>query len=268
MIMLLRIGIPTSIVTVLCTVTLGAQGPPLSLVQPEGQTSPPMIVTLQDALERAKRNDAQFQSSVADAQLAKEDRVQAKAAILPAFSHTTQYLGTQGDTPLRTGRFVTNDGFDVYRSWLLARQEISANMLTPYRRAQAAEALAQARLDIATRGLAVTVTQRYYGLITAERKYSASQQAAQQAQRFLEIAQQQQQLGQVARSDVVKAEIQFQQQQQVYRESALQMANARLQLAVVLFPTLNQNFTVVDRSEERRVGKECSAARWLEQCIE
>ena len=119
-------------------------------------------------------------------------------------------------------------------------------MLTPYRRAQAAEALAQARLDIATRGLAVTVTQRYYGLITAERKYSASQQAAQQAQRFLEIAQQQQQLGQVARSDVVKAEIQFQQQQQVYRESALQMANARLQLAVVLFPTLNQNFTVVD----------------------
>jgi len=134
----------------------------------------------------------------------------------------------------------------VYRSWLLARQEISANMLTPYRRAQAAEALAQARLDIATRGLAVTVTQRYYGLITAERKYSASQQAAQQAQRFLEIAQQQQQLGQVARSDVVKAEIQFQQQQQVYRESALQMANARLQLAVVLFPTLNQNFTVVD----------------------
>jgi len=94
MIMLLRIGIPTSIVTVLCTVTLGAQGPPLSLVQPEGQTSPPMIVTLQDALERAKRNDAQFQSSVADAQLAKEDRVQAKAAILPAFSHTTQYLGT------------------------------------------------------------------------------------------------------------------------------------------------------------------------------
>ncbi|PYR25334.1 MAG: TolC family protein [Acidobacteria bacterium] len=134
----------------------------------------------------------------------------------------------------------------MYRSWLLARQEISANMLTPYRRAQAAEALAQARLDIATRGLAVTVTQRYYGLITAERKYSASQQAAQQAQRFLEIAQQQQQLGQVARSDVVKAEIQFQQQQQVYRESALQMANARLQLAVVLFPTLNQNFTVVD----------------------
>jgi outer membrane protein TolC len=250
MMMLLRIGILTSIVAVLCTVTLGAQGqplvPPLSLVQPEGQTSPPVVVTLQDALERARRNDAQFQTSVADAQIAKEDRVQAKAAILPAFSHTTQYLGTQGDTPLKTGRFVSNDGVNMYRSWLVAHQEISPNMLTPYRRAQAAEALAQARLEIATRGLAVTVTQRYYGLITAERKYSASQLAAQQAQRFLEIAQQQLQLGQVARSDVVKAEIQFQQQQQVFRESALQMENARLQLAVLLFPTLNENFTVVD----------------------
>ena len=159
----------------LCTVTIGAQGPPLvpplSLVQPEGQTSPPMVITLQDALARAKMNDAQFQTSAADALVAKEDRVQAKAAILPAFSFTTQYLGTQGDTPLKTGRFVSNDGVDMYRSWLVAHQEISPNMLTPYRRAQAAEALAQARLEIATRGLAVTVTQRYYGLITAERKY-------------------------------------------------------------------------------------------------
>jgi len=250
MTMLMRIAILASICAVLCTVTIGAQGPPLvpplSLVQPEGQASPPMVITLQDALARAKMNDAQFQTSAADALVAKEDRVQAKAAILPAFSFTTQYLGTQGDTPLKTGRFVSNDGVDMYRSWLVAHQEISPNMLTPYRRAQAAEALAQARLEIATRGLAVTVTQRYYGLITAERKYSASQVAAQQAQRFLDFAQQQQQLGQVARSDVVKAEIQFQQQQQIYRESALQMANARLQLAVLLFPTLTQNFTVVD----------------------
>ena len=90
------------------------------------------------------------------------------------------------------------------------------------------------------------MTGLYYGLITAERKYATSQQAAQQAQRFFEIAQQQQRLGQVAQSDVVKAEIQFQQQQQAYRESTLQMENARLQLAVLLFPTLNENFTVVD----------------------
>jgi len=119
-------------------------------------------------------------------------------------------------------------------------------MLTPLRRAQAGAALAGARLEIAARGLTVAVTGLYYSLITAERKYATSQQAAQQAQRFFEIAQEQQRLGQVAQSDVVKAEIQFRQQQQAYRESTLQMDNARLQLAVILFPTVNENFTVVD----------------------
>ena len=44
----------------------------------------------------------------------------------------------------------------------------------------------------------------------------------------------------------MKAEIQFQQQQQSYQEAMLAMENARLQLAVLLFPTLNENFTVVD----------------------
>jgi outer membrane protein TolC len=244
----IRTGVPAAVVTLVCTASIAAQTapvPPLSLVHPEGQAAP-VVVTLQDALERARANDAQFQTSVADAQIATEDRVQARAALLPAISHTTQYLGTQGDTPLPTGRFVSNDGVNLYRSWLVAHQEISPNLLTLYRRAQAGAALAAARLEIASRGLAVTVTTLYYGVITAERKYATSQQAAQQAQRFLEIAQQQQRLGQVAQSDVVKAEIQFQRQQQAYRESTLQMENARLLLAVILFPTLNENFTVVD----------------------
>lgn len=220
--------------------------PPLTLVQPEGPTAAPVVVTLQDALERARHNDAQFQAAVTDAKIAVEDRVQARAALLPAFSHTTQYLGTQGDTPLKTGRFVSNDGVHLYRSWLVAHEELSPNMLTPLRRAGAAEALAEAKLEIARRGLAVTVTERYYALVTAERKYAAAQQAAQQAQRFFDIAQQQQRLGQVARADTVKAEIQLRQQQQAHREATLQMENARLQLSVLLFPALNLNFTVVD----------------------
>jgi outer membrane protein TolC len=221
---------------------------PLDLAQPEGQSGPPAVITLQDALERASRNDAQFLSVATDLQLAHEDRTQAKAALLPAFSFTTQYLGTKGDTPLATGRFVSNDGVNMYRSWLVAHEEISADLFTgrTLHRADAAEALAAARVEVARRGLAVTVTGRYYALVTTERAYATAQQATTQAQRFLVIAEQQQALGQVARSDVVKADIQYQQQQQAYRESALRMENARLLLAVLLFPDLNQNFTVVD----------------------
>jgi outer membrane protein TolC len=44
----------------------------------------------------------------------------------------------------------------------------------------------------------------------------------------------------------VKAELAYQQQQQSYREALLAMDNGRLALAVLLFPTFNENFTVVD----------------------
>src|SRR5439155_27201911 len=73
-----------------------------------------------------------------------------------------------------------------------------------------------------------------------------AQQAPRQAARFLEITQQQERLGQVARSDVVKAEIQSRKQQQGFREATLAMDVARLAVAVLLSPTLDENFTVVD----------------------
>src|SRR3954467_6556633 len=58
--------------------------PPLQLVQPQGSTAPPPVITLQDALGRARQVDAQFQVAIADAAVAREDRLQAKAAILPS----------------------------------------------------------------------------------------------------------------------------------------------------------------------------------------
>src|SRR5262245_7034089 len=196
---------------------------PQPLVHLERASTAPVVLTLQDALQRATEIDARFRSSVADAASAGEARVQAKAGLLPAFSFTTQYIGNQGDTALKTGRFVSMDGVNMYRSWAVVRAELSDNTIarTPLRKAQAEEAAAQARLEISRRGLAVTVTQRYYALVTAERSYATTQLAVQQATRFLEISQQQERLGQVARSDVVKADIQSRQQQHNFAEAAL-----------------------------------------------
>ena len=133
-------------------------------------------------------------------------------------------------------------------------QDITPNtfLQTSYRRAQAAEALAKAKVEIAQRGLSVTVTKNYYGLAAAQRKYATAQLSVQQAQRFLEITQQQEQAGQVARSDVVKAQIQYEQQRQAFQESMLSVENARLNLAILLFPELNENFTVVDDLDSTR----------------
>jgi outer membrane protein TolC len=224
--------------------------PALVLAHPDAPSAPPVTVTLQDALQRAKQNETQFLGSVADAAIAREDRVQARAGLLPAFSQTTQYIGNQPtiDNINPNGRFVSMDGVNMYRAWAVMRQEISPGvfMRTPLRKAEAAEAMAAAKLEIAQRGLAVTVTRNYYGLVAAQRKYATAQLAAQQAARFLEVARRQEQLGQVARSDVIKADIQYQQQQQGFREATLGMDNARLVLAVLLSPTLDENFSVVD----------------------
>jgi outer membrane protein TolC len=225
-------------------------GPPLALVQPEAPAGPPKTVTLQDALDRAKQADAQYQAAFAEAEIAREERVQARASLLPSLSHTTQYLGNS-PTPNNVnpnGRFVSLDGVKMYRSWAVVHQEVSPNVLmrTPLRKAAASEAAAAARLEVAQRGLAVTVTRSYYGFVIAQRRYAGAQASAQQAARFFETTQQQQRLGQVARSDVIKAEIQYQQQQQAYRDALVAMETARLALAALLSPTLDENFAVVD----------------------
>ena len=232
-----------------------AQNPPaLQLVQPQGPAAPPPVITLQDALERAKALDVQFQAANTEARLAREDQLQAKAALRPTLNNSTQELLTQGNGKLPSGRFVTNDGVHVYREWAIAHQEISANTFyaPAYGRAQAAEALARARIEIAQRGLAVTVTKNYYALVTSQRKYASAQTAVQQALDFLQRTQQQERAGQVAHSDVVKADIQHEQQRNNFQEAALAMSNARLNLAVLIFPTLNENFTVVDDLESVR----------------
>jgi len=222
--------------------------PPLVLVHPDQPAAAPVVLTLQDALQRARELDAQYQSVVADAAIASGDRVQAKAGLLPTLSATTQYLGNSPNGINPNGRFISMDGVKMYRAWGVLHQDISPATFTqtPLRKAEAAEAAALARVEVAQRGLVVTVTRNYYALVAAERKYATAQLAAQQSARFLEIAQRQERLGQVARSDVVKAEISDRQQQQGYRDATLAMGNARLILAVLLSPTLNENFTVVD----------------------
>jgi len=226
----------------------------LQLAHPPGEAAAPLVITLQDALDRARKFDVSVQSAITDAAVAREDRAQAKQSLLPTVSDTTQYLGTQGNGILPAGRYVTNDGVHVYREWGVAHEDITPNtfLKTNIRRADAAQALAAAKVEIAQRGLAVTVTRNYYTLVTNQRKYATAQDALQSAQRFMTVTQQQERAGQVARADVVKAQIQSEQQKIAFQEAVLAMESARLNLAVLLFSGLNENFTVVDDLDSPR----------------
>ena len=223
---------------------------------PQAQGAP-LTITLQDALQRARQNDPQYRSAVTDLGLAHEDRVQARAGLLPNVNYNTSFIYTQGTGPLPsaclapaaacpTARFIANNGVHEYISQADVHQALSLTDVADYRRSQAALVLARAKAEIASRGLVVTVTQAYYGFVVAQRKYATAQRASAEAQRFLDISVKLENGGEVAHADVIKARIQAQQQQRDLQEAQLDMERSRLDLAVLLFPDFNQDFSVVD----------------------
>ncbi len=216
--------------------------------QPAPNQAAPLTLTLQDALARARANEPQLAAALTNASLAREDTAQARAALYPAFGIRSEYLNTQGNGVFPSGRYVTNDGVHVYREWATMHQDLSPGTFTRsgVERAIALEAVARARVEIAQRGLVVTVTRAYYALVSAQRKYATAQLALADAQRYLTISQDLERGGEVPHSDVVKAQIQYNAQNQAFREARLAMDTARLDLAVLLFTNFDQNFQVVD----------------------
>jgi len=235
-------------------VTLTEQTPGANSAPSSGA---PLTLTLQDALQRARLNDPQYRSAITDLGVAREDRVQARAGLLPNLTYNNSFVYTQGTGQLPancasspvgcpTTKFIANNGVHEYLSQADVHQALSLTNYADYRRSSAALAQARAKAEIATRGLVVTVTQSYYGLVVAQRKYSTAQRAATEAARFLDVSQKLENGGEVAHADVVKARIQAQQQQRDLQEAQLGMERSRLDLAVLLFTDFNQDFAVVD----------------------
>lgn len=220
----------------------------------------PLTVTLQDALKLARSNSVPLQAALTDQGIARQDKAQARAALLPSLNYNNAYTFTEGTgitqatganqpAAVAAPRFIANNAVHEYLSQAELQQVFGYGQLADYRRTRALEAVARAKAEIAARGLVVTVVQGYYGLIAAQRKYANAQQAAGEAERFLSLSQKLQNGGEVAHSDVIKAQIQLNDRQRDLREAQLAMDKARLDLAVLLFPDFNQNFTVVDDTQ-------------------
>jgi outer membrane protein TolC len=120
----------------------------LQLAQPGAPNRPPATLTLKDALALAEKNDPAMHAAAGDAASAREDRMQARAALYPSFSGRSEYLGTQGDGKLASGRYVTNDGVHVYRDWAVMHQDLSPGTLkrVAEKRASSAEAWGRAQI--------------------------------------------------------------------------------------------------------------------------
>lgn len=237
----------TLIIVTLLSVGVWGQAPNSALSVDLSSVASPLVLTFQDALARAAKNEPTFLSARTDLELAHQDKVQARAALLPTLTYNGQFLYTQPNgTP--TGVFIANNSVHEYVSQGNAHEVINlaGGQVHDLRRAQAAEAAAKAKLEIASRGLAVTVAQTFYGLVAAQRKYATSEMASAEAERFLKLSRDLEHGGEVAHSDAIKAEIQFNDRQRSLQDARLALENARLALAVILFPNFNQSFTTVD----------------------
>lgn len=213
--------------------------------QPADNTTSGLRLTLHDALARARKNSVEFQSAATDAAIAAEDRKQSRDALLPSAVYNNQVLYTQG-TGTGGVRYIANNSVHEYISQGNVHETIDLAGVANYRRAAAAAAIARARAEIASRGLVVTVVQDYFRVAAAQSKLEISQRGASEGEQFFKLTGQLEKGGEVAHFDVIRSELQMQDRRRQQQEAQLELMNAKLDLAVLIFPDFNDNFEVND----------------------
>jgi outer membrane protein len=217
--------------------------------QPQPLSPASDALTLTSALQLAKANNVQFRAAQADAALAKEDRVQARSTLLPTVTYNDQFLYTQGNgTPI--GRFLANNAVHEYVSQGNAHEVLSVRQFADYRKAGALAALARAKAEVASRGLVVAVVQDYYAVLALQRKLVNARVASDEASRFLELSEKLEKGGEVAHSDVLKAQLQFNDKKRDLSNSETELLKSRMDLAVLILPSLTSAFKLADDLDE------------------
>jgi outer membrane protein TolC len=205
----------------------------------------PVQLSLSSALALARKNSTVYNAALVEADLAGIDRALARDALLPQVNFNNEYLYTQSNQHGGV-RFIANNAVHEYTSQGNAHESIDLAGLTNYRKVSAAAALARAKAEIASRGLVVTVAQNYFNALSAQFKLEDARRAADEGNRFLELTQQLEHGGEVAHADTIKAELQAQDRRRQFQEAQLAVLNTRLDLAVLIFPNLQDNFVLTD----------------------
>jgi len=210
-------------------------------------------LTFQGALELARKNSTRFQAAVTNFAVVREDRAQARDALLPSANYNNSAIYTQSSGALPAAVsgappvvFIANNAVHEYLSQSNVHEAIDVAVFANWRRASTAAAVARAQMEIAARGLVVTVAQNYYKAAAAERKLETARRGADEGDRFFKLTQDLEGGGEAAHADVVKAELQMQERRRQLQEAQLGLLNTRLDLAVLIFPNVNQNFEIAD----------------------
>src|SRR5690348_10989769 len=101
-----RIGFVSLCAPLVFATCLAAQTAPASAQD----SAAPIKLTLQDALDRARKNSTVFQAAVTDAAISREDKNQSRDALLPSVAYNNTAIYSQGNGAGNPIRFIANNG--------------------------------------------------------------------------------------------------------------------------------------------------------------
>ena len=174
-------------------------------------------LTLEDAIRLAQVNEPAFAAAVAESRAAALERKDAKAALLPSVTFHNQYLftesnhtraiTTQGTTSQSLPVFIANNSIHEYTNQAAVTETLGLAGTASVQLASANAARAQAELEIARRGLVSTVVELYYNVSAGADRFTITQRALDEANRFVDITEKRESGREAAHADVIKAHL-------------------------------------------------------------
>jgi outer membrane protein len=221
---------------------------------PASASAKPVVITLQEAIRRAETSEPAYASAKAASQSAALGRSIARAGLLPTARLYNQDIYTQPNGIYAEGgegvlspdpKFVANDSRPrEYIAQGIVDETLGLAGPAAVRRADASAAQARAQLEIARRGLVVTVTSFFYTALTDDNKVAVAKRALQYASNFTKLTTEREQKRESSHADVVKAQLTEQQNRRALQDAQLADETARLNLGVLLFPNPETPYTL------------------------
>jgi outer membrane protein len=252
-------------------------------VSPSSAPAASQTITLDEAISRARANEPRFAAAVAASKNAALDQSIARAALLPNAMFNNEFIYSQpnhcpntnkicvanseagGSSVPAPVRFIANNAVHEYVDQASVTETIGAQQFNALSKASVSVAVAKAELEVARRGLVVTVAGLFYSASVSNRKVQVAQRAANEAADLTKVTKQREAEREVAHADVVKAQLQQLQRDRDLKEALLAADKARLELGVLLFPDPRTDYTLtvpeVPTSVPARIDVEAALKR-------
>ena len=218
----------------------------------------PFQLTLEEAIEIARRNNPEYQATRNDSEVADWSVRSAYGELLP-FANLSSSLSWQGQGEQQFGSLTTSQlGFGNEPSYYFSSYNaglsysIGAESLYRPGREKAARNATVAFISQAEANLVRDVTIFYMDVLRQQEGFVLAQQELERARFNLRLAEGQLEVGTATPRDVRQAEVSVGRAEVTLLQAEFAVSNARLALLVILGAELQQEFTVVSTFEVRQ----------------